>query len=107
LDLGPVQRDRASTVTGDYFGRSAPRNSPDQAKQPIGARGEAEAPTFEAFVWPVSDVVMALVRAGLRLSAFFEAAEPAIYPEFGDAAHHIPAHYVIKATKTGQPGESF
>lgn len=43
---------------------------------------------------------MALVRAGFRLDAFFEAAEPAIYPGLGDAARRIPAVYVIKASKT-------
>jgi SAM-dependent methyltransferase len=102
-----VRRENHLTITGDYFGRSTPRNSPDEAKQPIGARGEAEAPTFDAFVWPVSDVVMSLVRAGLRLDAFFEAAEPAIYPGLGDMAQRIPAYYVIKATKVGQPVESF
>lgn len=90
-------------VTGDYFGRGTPRNSPDQAKQPTGARSETDAPMFDALVWPVSDVVMALVRAGLRLETFFEAAEPAIYRGLGDAALHIPAYYVVKATKAGQP----
>ena len=49
---------------------------------------------------------MALLRAGLRLEAFFEAAEPAAYPDLGDVAHHIPAYYVIKATKAGQPVDS-
>jgi SAM-dependent methyltransferase len=86
-------------VTGDYFGRGIPRNLPDAAKQPLGARGDANAPAFSAFVWPVSDVVMALVRAGFRLDAFFEAAEPAIYAGLGDVARHIPAEYVIKASK--------
>ena len=96
------------TVTGDYFGRTTPRNSPDAAKQPIGARKQSDAghpvaedgvPPFAAFVWPVSDVVMSLVRAGFRLDAFFEAAEPAIYPGLGDAGLLVPAYYVVKATR--------
>ena len=95
-----VRGENHLTVTGDYFGRGEPGNFSDDAKQPTGARGEAEAPKFAAFVWPVSDVVMSLVRAGLRLDAFFEASEPAIYPELGEAAARIPAYYVIKATKT-------
>jgi len=97
-----VRGENELTVTGDYFGRGVPRNSPDATKQPIGARqqDEDDVPPFAAFVWPVSDVVMALVRAGLRLDAFFEGSEPAIYPGLGDAAVHLPAYYVIKATKT-------
>jgi SAM-dependent methyltransferase len=94
-----VQGGNQLAVTGDYFGRGTPRNSPDPAKQPLGARGEADAPVFSAFVWPVSDVVMALVRAGFRLDAFFEAPEPAIYPGLGEAGRHIPAVYVIKASR--------
>jgi hypothetical protein len=43
---------------------------------------------------------MSLVRVGLRLDAFFEAAGPAIYPELGNAAEHVPAYYAVKATKT-------
>lgn len=94
--------DRLS-VTGDYFGRGVAGSSPDATKRPIGARGGDDVPAFAAFVWPVSDVVMALVRAGLRLDAFFEGAEPAIYPGLGDAAGRVPAYYVIKATKAEPP----
>jgi hypothetical protein len=95
-----VRGENHLAVTGDYFGRGTPGNSPDATKRPLGARGEPEAPSFAAFVWPVSDVVMSLVRAGLRLDAFSEAAEPAIYAELGNAARHIPACYAVKATKT-------
>lgn len=98
-----VRGDNRLTVTSDYFGRGRPRDPPDDAKRPAGARGHADPPQFAAFVWPVSDVVMSLVRAGLRLEAFVEDAEPAIYPGLGGAARHIPARYVIKATKTDQP----
>lgn len=89
------------SVTGDYFGRTEARNSPDPAKQPLGARGrdDGDAPEFAAFVWPVSDVVMAFVRSGLRLEAFFEGSAPAIYGGLGDAAARLPAYYVVKATK--------
>jgi SAM-dependent methyltransferase len=89
------------SVTGDYFGRAAARNSPDPAKQPIGARGgdDGDAPEFAAFVWPVSDVVMAFVRSGLRLEAFREGPAPGIYGGLGDAASRLPAYYVVKATK--------
>jgi SAM-dependent methyltransferase len=98
-----VRGENQLTVTGDYFGRGVPRNSPDATKRPIGARQEDDVPPFAAFVWPVSDVVMVLIRAGLRLDAFFEGTEPAIYPELGDAARRLPAYYVIKATKAELP----
>jgi hypothetical protein len=57
-----VRGDNHLAVAGDYFGRG--RRTPDQddAKRPVGSRGEAGAPSFSAFVWPTSDVVMAFVK---------------------------------------------
>lgn len=86
-------------VIGDYFGQGTPRVDTDDAKRPIGARSKADAPNFSAFVWPISDVVMAFVKSGLRLDAFFEAPEPDIYAGLGDPAARLPAYYVISATK--------
>ena len=86
-------------VAGDYFGREQPRREQDDAKLPRGARGAGGAPAFTSFVWPVSDVVMALVRAGLRLEAFFEAPAADLYAGLGSAAAALPAYYVIKAVK--------
>lgn len=77
------------TIAGDYFGRQQPNRVQHPSKRPSGATTEA----FQPYVWPVSDVVMAFVGAGLRLDAFFEAPEPALYT----AA--LPAYYVVKATK--------
>ena len=94
-----VRGENHLAVAGNYFGRGIPTAEQDDAKRPVGARGEAEAPSFSAFVWPTSDVVMALVQAGLQLDAFFEAPEPAIYAGLGDVASSLPAYYVIKATK--------
>jgi 2-polyprenyl-3-methyl-5-hydroxy-6-metoxy-1,4-benzoquinol methylase len=94
-----VRGDNHLAVAGNYFGRGIPTAKQDDAKRPVGARGEAEAPSFSAFVWPTSDVVMALVEAGLRLDAFFEVPEPAIYAGLGEVASSLPAYYVIKATK--------
>ncbi|WP_250003004.1 class I SAM-dependent methyltransferase [Actinoplanes sp. M2I2] len=94
-----VRGDDHLAVAGDYFGRDRPNVDQDDAKRPQGARGEPDAPRFSAFVWPVSDVVMALVGAGLRLDAFFEAPEPALYAGLGQTAGALPAYYVIKATK--------
>ncbi|MFG1990520.1 class I SAM-dependent methyltransferase [Actinoplanes sp. NPDC048988] len=86
-------------VAGDYFGRGRPNRQQDDAKRPEGARGQAGAPELSMFVWPVSDVVMALTGAGLRLDAFREAPEPALYAGLGDTAGALPAYYVIKASK--------
>ena len=87
-------------VVGDYFGRDTPRDETDDAKRPLGARGDAQAPPFSAFVWPTSDVVMALIRAGLRLDAYFEAPQAEIYGRLGDVGSRLPAYYVIKASKS-------
>ena len=86
-------------VAGDYFGRSTSRRDADNNKLPVGARDTASPPPFEAFVWPTSDVVMSLLGAGLRLTAFTEPPATASYPELGSAATRLPAYYVIKATK--------
>jgi SAM-dependent methyltransferase len=77
------------TIAGDYFGRQNPNTVQHREKRPQGAEDE----TFQPFVWPVSDVVMAFVHAGLRLDAFFEAPEPSLYNEA------LPAYYVVKATR--------
>lgn len=94
-----VRGDNRLAVAGDYFGRGEPTSGQDDAKRPRGARGDSAGPPFLTFVWPISDVVMAFVNAGLRLEAFFEAPEPAIYAGLGDAASSLPAYYVVKATK--------
>ena len=94
-----VRGDDRLAVAGDYFGRERPNADQDDAKRPKGARGEVDAPSFLPFVWPVSDVVTALLDAGLRLEKFFEAPEPGLYPGLGASARRLPAYYVIKATK--------
>jgi 2-polyprenyl-3-methyl-5-hydroxy-6-metoxy-1,4-benzoquinol methylase len=95
-----VRGDNHLAVAGDYFGRAAPRADTDDAKRPVGARGTPTPPAFAAFVWPISDVVMALIGAGLTLDAFFEAPEPAMYEALGPGAARLPAYYVVKATKS-------
>ncbi|WP_433161596.1 class I SAM-dependent methyltransferase [Kribbella sp. CA-247076] len=97
-----VRGDNQLAVAGDYFGRSTPRADTDDAKRPVGARGQTKPPPFSAFVWPASDVVMALINAGLQLTAFFEAPAPEIYDGLGVSASQLPAYYAIKATKPTQ-----
>jgi SAM-dependent methyltransferase len=91
-----VRRPGEVAVTVDYFGRNRPTvQTYDQAKRPTGSTPET---SFDAFLWPVSDVVMSLMRAGLRIDEFFEAPAPEMYHGLGDAADRLPAVYVIKAT---------
>jgi SAM-dependent methyltransferase len=94
-----VRGDNHLAIKGDYFGRTTPRPEADDAKLPTGARGTSTPPPFSAFVWPTSDVVMALLNAGLRLDAFTESPAPDIYAGLGSTASQLPAFYVIKATK--------
>ncbi|MGW0231260.1 class I SAM-dependent methyltransferase [Actinopolymorpha singaporensis] len=89
-------------VTVDYFGRGNPtRQTYDQAKRPAGSTPET---SFDAFVWPVSDVVMSLARAGLHVEEFFEAPVAEMYEGLGDAATRVPAIYVVKARRPQPPG---
>jgi 2-polyprenyl-3-methyl-5-hydroxy-6-metoxy-1,4-benzoquinol methylase len=94
-----VRGDNRLAVTGDYLGRATPRRDTDDAKLPTGARGTSAPPPFNAFVWPTSDVVMALLNAGLCLDTFTESPAPDLYDGLGPAAAQLPAFYVIKATK--------
>lgn len=94
-----VHAENRLTAAGDYFSRGRAVTAQDDAKRPVGARGEPDAPAFSSFVWPISDVVMALVNAGLRLDAFYEAPEQNLYAGLGEAANRLPAYYVIKAKK--------
>ncbi|MEV8377484.1 class I SAM-dependent methyltransferase [Kribbella sp. NPDC056861] len=87
-------------VAGDYFGRATSRTDTDNTKRPIGARDTPTPPPFQAFVWPVSDVIMSFLQAGLTLTSFTEHPAPDSYPALGPAASHLPAYYVIKATKS-------
>ncbi|QNE19755.1 class I SAM-dependent methyltransferase [Kribbella qitaiheensis] len=94
-----VRGDNEFGVVGDYFGRHTPRGETDDAKRPLGARGAESPPPFSAFIWPVSDVVMAFIGAGLRLEAFSEGGAPALYAGAGGVAANLPAYYVIKASR--------
>ena len=87
------------TVTADYFGRSTPRATIDNAKLPTGARDNPAAPDFTAFIWPPSDIITSLLSAGLHLAEFREAPAADMYPELGPAAGDLPATYLIKATR--------
>ena len=93
-------RDAATLeVKADYFGRTTPNATDDDAKRPIGAHHDRDVPPATSFVWPVSDVITAFLAAGLRLDAFQEFANPSMYAGLGPAASHVPAYYVVKAVR--------
>ncbi|MFF1818877.1 class I SAM-dependent methyltransferase [Kribbella sp. NPDC058245] len=78
------------TVTTDYFGRTAPRSTIDNAKLPTGARDTPTPPPFTAFVWPPSDIITALLTAGLHLTHFAESPVADMYGGLGPSAAHLP-----------------
>ncbi|WP_405063116.1 methyltransferase domain-containing protein [Kribbella sp. NBC_01505] len=94
-----VTGSNALTVTADYFGRTTPRAGIDNAKLPVGARDTAAPPTFTAFIWPPSDIITALLAAGLRLTHFSEAPITDMYDGLGAAADRLPAIYLVRATR--------
>ncbi|NIK55473.1 class I SAM-dependent methyltransferase [Kribbella shirazensis] len=87
------------TVTADYFARTTPRATIDNAKLPTGARDNSEAPTFTAFIWPPSDIITALLAASLTLTTFQESPVPEMYDGLGPTATWVPATYLIGATR--------
>lgn len=87
------------TVTADYFACTTPRATIDNPKLPTGARDNPDAPSFAAFIWPPSDILTALLAAGLTLTTFQESPAPELYTGLGPAADHLPATYLIAATR--------
>jgi len=84
-------------VTVDYFGRGSPVTSGyAAAKRPVGWTTGTD---FVTFVWPVADVVTALIHAGLRIGLMEEHAVPEMFEGLGAEASYLPATYLIRATK--------
>jgi SAM-dependent methyltransferase len=90
--------DQPATVepTLDYFGRVPLREGYDDTKRPRGWTSQVE---FTSFVWPVGDVVTALLRAGLRLVEFTELPVPDMYTGLGIRAGWLPAAYQVRAIR--------
>lgn len=80
----------------DYFGRGQDRGGPaDDSKRPVGWTPDTP---FTSFVWPVSDVVSAVLGAGFQLEVFREYPQPAMYRALpADEATRLPAVYAIIA----------
>jgi SAM-dependent methyltransferase len=94
-----VQGPNHLSVTEDYFTRSTPCARADNSKLPTGARDNPDAPDFTAYIWTPSDIITALLAAGLTLTAFQESPAPEMYAGLGPTAAHLPATYLIKATR--------
>jgi SAM-dependent methyltransferase len=92
-------RDGDLVLAGDYFGRT-PRDMrhADPAKRPAGWTPDAE---LTSFVWPVSQVLSALLNAGLRIERFAEGASADMYQGLRPDPTWLPAYYVITAVKPG------
>ena len=96
--LGVRGSDRLE-ATVDYFGRERPTPGKyDQAKLPTGA---IPGMPLSTFVWPVTDVLMSLIKVGLTIDHVSEHSHAEMYRNLEESqAQLLPAIYVIKATKT-------
>jgi SAM-dependent methyltransferase len=89
-------RDRTIALAGDYFGGPREVQHADPAKRPAGWRPGVE---LTNFVWPVSQVLTALMQTGLRIDSFTEGALPGMYHGLDGDATRLPAYYAIIASK--------
>jgi len=100
-----VLTDHGFNVTHSYFGRSTPLvGVGDSSKAPSGTPLQDDRVNF---LWPLGDVVTALIQAGLTIRRLEERASPEMYvsamrdPRAGveQAASWLPAVYVVIADK--------
>ncbi|CAM3184101.1 class I SAM-dependent methyltransferase [Stackebrandtia soli] len=83
-------------VTGDYFERGTPADRDNPATAPLGWRSESD---FVSFVWPIGDIVTALLGVGLTITGLREDPVPAMYDGLGPAAGTLPATYTLTARR--------
>lgn len=81
-------------VGTNYFGQRVTVGR-DPAKYPEGAAD------FQCFVWPVADVVTALIEAGLVIDRLEEHPQPSMYEGLGEHADWLPGTYLVSATAGG------
>jgi len=89
-------------LAGDYFGRT-PRDlqHTDVARRPAGATPDTD---LTSFVWPVSQVLSAVLGAGLTVRRFAEGAASEMYRGLDPDPTWLPAYYAITASKPGGAG---
>jgi SAM-dependent methyltransferase len=92
-------RDGDVVLAGDYFGRT-PRDlqHTDVAKRPTGSKPDTE---LTSFVWPVSQVLSAVLGAGLTIRRFAEGSSASTNDGLNAYPEWLPAYYVIVASKPG------
>jgi SAM-dependent methyltransferase len=85
-------------VTGDYFtptrdGYADPLKAPQitlELTTPLSSR---------SYVWNLGAVTTAVLAAGLTVRSLEEFAAPEMYADLGDQAGHLPATYLLTATR--------
>lgn len=82
----------------NYFGQRDAADRGDPAKHLDGVVSGAD---FQSFVWPVADVVTALIEAGLVIDRLEEYPQPSMYEGLGERADWLPGTYLVSATAGG------
>lgn len=94
-----VRGEQLLSVSGDYFGIGRDGYAdPLKAPQITRTIGTPDVP-HRSFVWSIGSVVTAVLAAGLTLRSLQEFPERGMYPGLGDQAAHIPATYLLTATR--------
>ena len=91
-------RDGNPILIRDYFGRTAPEMQLiDPAKWATGSTPDTE---LQSFVWPVSQVLSAVMSAGLAVKRFAEGSISSMYNGLKPDPTWLPAYYAIIASKS-------
>jgi len=90
--------DTGLRIDDDYFGADRAEHGarPDDRRSAMGTTADSD---FISFVWPVGNVVTALIGAGLRITGLTEQPEADMYPGLGERAAWLPATYLVQAVK--------
>ncbi|WP_432948525.1 class I SAM-dependent methyltransferase [Kribbella sp. CA-253562] len=93
-----VTGEHALTVSGDYF-TAARDGCVDPAKAPQITREFAAPVQSRSYVWGLGALVSAVLSAGLTIRSLQEFPETDMYAGLGDQAAHIPATYLLTASR--------
>ncbi|ONI76700.1 hypothetical protein BWI15_05255 [Kribbella sp. ALI-6-A] len=93
-----VTGEETLTVSGDYF-TAARDGYADPAKAPQITRELDAQVQSRSYVWNLGALASALLSAGLTIRSLQEFPEADMYAGLGDQAAHIPATYLLTATR--------
>jgi hypothetical protein len=93
-----VTGEETLTVSGDYF-TAARDGYADPAKAPQITRELGAQVQSRSYVWNLGALVSTLLSAGLTIRSLQEFPEADMYAGLGDQAAHIPATYLLTATR--------